>query len=508
MLAANIMMRDRKQQEKMTAVHVREKPVNGVWYSLASPLLVFIDMFALLIAIGAAYIIRTFVLARIFKQVFLTDLSPGTMHNLWYLPIMLIVFMMHEGLYHKRLSIWVETEKITKACFLAMIFSMSVLYLAKLGGQISRPLVMLTWVLSVITIPLVRYFGKVLLSRVGLWNKPILVVGAGKTGEIVVQALAREHTLGYKVIGFLDDDPVKRKQGIEYNGHINYVLGSFDDAPRVIKEYKINDIIIATPGLPASQLVMLTNKLQQYVSNVMLVPDLFGIALNGIETQYFFYEQTLLLQIKNNLRSALNRGIKRLFDLVTGSILMALCLPVMIIIGFLIKLDSKGPVLFSHKRIGQNGDLFVCYKFRTMYENGDKLLKRYLKVNPEVKSEWETYAKLKTNDPRVTRVGAVLRAFSLDELPQLVNVLTGAMSLVGPRPYLPRENQKIGDWAKDILITKPGITGLWQVSGRNDIDFKGRLQLDVWYVRNWSLWLDMVLLAKTVKTVIKKEGAY
>lgn len=497
-----------KWQEEMLAVHAQKKSINTVWYGLATPLLMIVDLLGLSVAVGTAYMTRSFILARLFRQIFITDLTPGIMQNLWYLPILLIIFMMHEGLYHKRLSFWIEAEKIIKACFLAMIFSMSILYLTKIGGQVSRPLIMLTWVASVVIIPLVRYFGKVLLGRVGIWNKPILVVGAGKTGEIVLQALTREHTIGYKIIGFLDDDLEKKGEIIKYNGQVIQVLGSFDDAPQVIKQYKINDIIVATPGLPSSRLVLLTNKLQQYVSNVMLVPDLFGIALNGIEAQYFFYEQTLLLQIKNNLKSALNRGIKRLFDLVIGSIIMALCLPFMIIIGISIKLDSKGSVFFSHKRIGQSGKLFVCYKFRTMHLNGNRLLKKYFKVNPEVKIQWETYAKIKGNDPRVTRVGSVLRSFSLDELPQLINVLKGNMSLVGPRPYLPRENEKIGDWAKDIHITKPGITGLWQVSGRNDIDFQGRMQLDVWYVRNWSLWLDIILLVKTIKVVICRDGAY
>ncbi|PMP89287.1 MAG: undecaprenyl-phosphate galactose phosphotransferase WbaP, partial [Desulfurella sp.] len=165
-------------------------------------------------------------------------------------------------------------------------------------------------------------------------------------------------------------------------------------------------------------------------------------------------------------------------------------------------------VFYVSKRLGQNGKLFNFLKFRTMYKDNDRLLKEYLSKNKEARLEWEKYQKLKNFDPRVTRIGRFLRKTSLDELPQIINVLFGQMSLVGPRPYLPQELEKIGDSINTILLTKPGITGLWQVSGRNELDFQTRVDLDCFYVTNWSLWFDIVILLKTIYAVLKQKGAY
>lgn len=215
----------------------------------------------------------------------------------------------------------------------------------------------------------------------------------------------------------------------------------------------------------------------------------------------------ILLGIKNNLAKKTNRRIKRLFDLLVGLIICILILPILIIVSIAIKLDSKGPVFFNAKRIGKNGKLFKCYKFRSMHQNADELLKQYLNKNPEQRVEWNKFQKLKGNDIRVTKVGQFIRKYSLDELPQIFNVLKGDMSLVGPRPYLPREQELMKSFYNIIITTVPGITGYWQVSGRSDVTFKGRLKMDNWYVRNWSIWIDIVLLIKTIKVVFGGKGA-
>ena len=178
------------------------------------------------------------------------------------------------------------------------------------------------------------------------------------------------------------------------------------------------------------------------------------------------------------------------------------------VIAIFIKLDSRGPVIFKQKRIGKDGKPIYIYKFRTMYVNAEEKLKKLLKDNPDLRSEWEQSRKLK-NDPRVTRVGKILRKTSLDELPQIINILKGEMSFVGPRPVLQEELDKYyKEFARFYYIVKPGITGLWQVSGRNDIDYERRVKLDVFYITNWTLWLDIIILIKTFKVVLKKEGAY
>ncbi|AEF95436.1 Undecaprenyl-phosphate galactose phosphotransferase, WbaP [Desulfotomaculum nigrificans CO-1-SRB] len=498
------------QQVEKTAYQNSRAPImiSNARTLLAIPALIIIDILAIIFSLLMACIMRTYILPSLLPGAFKMRLLASTLENLWWLPIILIICMAYEELYQKRLPYWKEVEKILRACTLAIVFTIAWLYLAKQSAEMSRTLVVISWATTIILIPLFRYWGKLTLIKTKIWNRPVIIVGAGKTGELITNALNREKTMGYSVIGYLDDN-----QSITCLPHPGTqkpipVLGSFDDAEKIIATTGVQEVIVAAPGLPAQKLVELTNRLQPLVNNVMLIPDLFGLSMNGIEVEYFFDEQVLLLYVKNKLKSNLNRFIKRMFDLIAGSLLLVLTLPIMIIITAAIRLDSKGPAFFKQERMGQKGCQFTCYKFRTMYIEGDKILKRYLQSNPKAREEWQVFNKLKEYDPRVTRVGAILRRFSLDELPQLINVILGDMSLVGPRPYLPRERKQMGNWAPDIHVAKPGITGLWQVSGRNQIEFEGRLKLDTWYVRNWSLWLDVVLLLKTIKVVLRREGAY
>ncbi|AEG61877.1 sugar transferase [Desulforamulus ruminis] len=472
------------------------------------PCLILLDAVAIGTSLLIAYLTRIYALPWLLPGVFKPELLENTLQNLGWLPFTIIACMAYEDLYQKRMPFWKEVEKILKASTLAVIFSISLLYLAKMTGEISRTLVMITWLVTIVLIPTFRYFGKLFLIKMRIWSKPVLIIGAGKTGELILRAFTREDTMGYKIIGFLDDN--KEINGLVHprSKEIIPKLGTFDEAESIILASGVQEVIVAAPGLPAKNLVELTNRIQPLVNNVMLVPDLFGISMNGIEVEYFFDEQALLLNVKNKLKSNLNKSIKRAFDIMTGSIMSLLCMPIMFVMAAAIKIDSKGPVFFAQERLGQNGAAFTCYKFRTMYIDGDKVLKKYLRTNQQAKKQWQTFNKLKDYDPRVTKIGSLLRRFSLDELPQLINVIMGDMSLVGPRPYLPRERKQMGNWIYDIHVAKPGITGLWQVSGRNEIEFEGRLKLDTWYVRNWSLWLDIILLIKTIRVVLRKEGAY
>jgi len=208
----------------------------------------------------------------------------------------------------------------------------------------------------------------------------------------------------------------------------------------------------------------------------------------------------------NFLKKKLLFFIKSLLDILLAILLFPIFIVFHIIISILIRFESNGAVIFKQRRIGKNGKIFICYKYRTMYENGDKILKEYLKKHPEEVEYYKKYHKYK-KDPRITKIGKFLRVTSLDELPQIINVLKGEMSFVGPRPYLPEEIKKIGDDKEIIFSVKPGITGLWQVSGRNNLTFKNRIELDKQYVKNWSLWKDFVILIKTVKVVFLKVGA-
>ena len=198
--------------------------------------------------------------------------------------------------------------------------------------------------------------------------------------------------------------------------------------------------------------------------------------------------------------------IKRIFDLVTASLILISTAPLFAVFGWRISRDG-GSVFFSHERIGRHGKPFHCYKFRTMVENADEVLETTLRTDEQARCEWERDYKLK-KDPRITSIGRILRSTSLDELPQLFNVLRGEMSLVGPRPVVQDELERYGEQLDLYLETWPGMTGLWQISGRNDTNYGKRVSLDAWYARNWSLWYDIVILIKTIPVLFQRRGAY
>jgi len=209
-----------------------------------------------------------------------------------------------------------------------------------------------------------------------------------------------------------------------------------------------------------------------------------------------------------NLTKPWNMWIKRGFEFVLGLILLLLALPFMGLIAWLIRRETLGPAFYIHNRLGRGGQVFLCYKFRTMYQDGEKRLIDHIESEPNARWEWEVYRKLKLNDPRVTPVGRVLRRWSLDELPQLVNVLRGEMSFIGPRPYLPEERDLAGWELETIFRVQPGMTGLWQVSGRNDVPFEERVRMEAWYVENRSFRLDLSIAVRTVWAVLEKRRAY
>jgi undecaprenyl-phosphate galactose phosphotransferase len=327
---------------------------------------------------------------------------------------------------------------------------------------------------------------------------------AGKAGVETAKGINSDIHLGYQVIGFLDDDENIDKQ-ISIDGASYKVFGKVRHFRKFVKHLGISTVIIAMPSLSVERLSALTNEIQKFTKSVLLIPDIKGVALTNTELYHLFVQQLFLLKINNNLKSPSNRFVKKTFDIIVSVLLLPLLLPFIGILGLLIKLDSPGPVFYGHTRIGRRGKPFRVYKFRSMYRDSRERLNKILRADPGAKQEWETYFKLK-NDPRITRMGNFLRSTSLDELPQIFNVLRGEMSLVGPRPVLQDE---ITQYYKECVdyyhMVRPGITGLWQVSGRNNVDYDVRVRLDSWYVLNWSVWLDIVILFKTIRVVLKKK---
>lgn len=265
--------------------------------------------------------------------------------------------------------------------------------------------------------------------------------------------------------------------------------------------------MIAIPYLEQTKKQEIIHRVQPLVRNICIIPSLSAIPMGGADLETFFDEKFMLIRIRNNLARDINKLIKLIFDLIVGLLICIPVIPIIIACAIWVKLDSKGPIFYNAKRIGKNGKEFTCYKFRSMYTNGDELLTQYLAENPVAKKEWDEFQKLHDFDPRVTKAGKIMRKTSLDELPQILNVLKGEMSLVGPRPYLPREKEMMGHFYNIIISTVPGITGYWQVNGRSDVTFEGRLRMDDWYIRNWSVWIDIILLIKTIKAVFCSKGA-
>ena len=468
--------------------------------------LLFLDIAAFYCSLLSAYYVRT-LLDVLYPHVFPVQLELSFFLRIWWLPVIFLLFIAYERLYVKKLPFWDETKELLKAISASTIAILAIITLGKMVGEISRLTVLFLWGFGLVFFPLFRLTGKKVLYAAGLWKDNVIIIGAGSAGLQTAKGITADIHLGYHVIGFLDDDEQIGKQ-VSVGGRTYRIFGKIRHFRKFVRLLNISTVIIAIPSLSNEKLSELTNEIQQYTKSVLLVPDVKGVALTNTELYHLFMEQLFLLKINNNLKSPFNRFVKRCFDLLLSLLLLPILIPVIAFLALLIRLDSPGPVFHIEGRFGKGKSIFNCIKFRTMFLNNEELLDAYLKTNPDAAGEWREYKKLKGPDPRVTGIGAFLRKTSLDELPQIFNVLKGQMSLVGSRPYLPREEKDMVFYIDMILLTPPGITGLWQVSGRNRLTFDDRLRLDAWYVLNWSVWLDLVILFKTVKVVINKEGAY
>jgi undecaprenyl-phosphate galactose phosphotransferase len=468
--------------------------------------LLFLDIAAFYCSLLSAYYVRA-LLDVLYPHVFPVQLALPFFLRIWWLPVVFIAFIAYERLYIRKLPFWDETKELLKAVSASTVAILSIITLGKISGDLSRLTVLFHWCFSIFFFPLFRLFGKKFLYSLGLWKDNVVIIGAGSAGLETAKGINADIHLGYNVIGFLDDDEHIGKH-VSVGGRTYRVFGKIRHFKKFVRLLDVSTVIIAIPSLSNEKLSELTNEIQKYTKSVLLVPDVKGVALTNTELYHLFMEQLFLLKINNNLKSPFNRFVKRCFDLLLSILLLPILLPVIAFLTLLIKLDSPGPAFHIEGRFGKGKTLFNCIKFRTMFLNNEELLDAYLKTHPEAAAEWREYKKLKGPDPRVTKIGAFLRKTSLDELPQIINVLKGQMSLVGSRPYLPREEKDMVFYIDMILLTPPGITGLWQVSGRNKLTFDDRLRLDAWYVLNWSVWLDLVILFKTVKVVLNKEGAY
>jgi len=387
--------------------------------------------------------------------------------------VIFIIFalMYYEKIYTLRYDFWQETKMVLKSLVLAYFIVLALLALSKTALEYSRLFITLYFALSMIIIPIVKRYGKKLIYAFSFFKKKVLIVG--------------------------DDDQIEifKKEFTD-----NWYLGMECD------KRKYDTVIISSKDMTLDRINEKITKYLDKKSSVYVVPYVTDINFANSNIMEYSNIRYNTIQIENKLLIKRNIWIKHAFDFFVTLMIVPFFLVVHLIISLAIKLDSKGAVFFKQHRLGKNDVDFLCYKYRTMHENSDELLQKYLKDNPDEVDYYDKYHKYQ-NDPRITRIGRILRTSSLDELAQVINILKGEMSLVGPRPYMINESDKLGDNQHFILKVSPGITGLWQVSGRNDLTFKERNELEIWYIKNWSLWADFVILIKTIKVVFGKVGA-
>ncbi|MFZ2488120.1 MAG: undecaprenyl-phosphate glucose phosphotransferase [Anaerolineae bacterium] len=325
----------------------------------------------------------------------------------------------------------------------------------------------------------------------------VLIVGSGETGLTVMRNLMAQPELGFQVIGFVDDDPERGSTNI---GRFR-ALGNTANLASILKNQQVDRVIIALPWQQRRQILAIANQASRANVRPMIVPDLFQVSLSRVDMQNV--AGIPMLTPHDEQLTLSERLFKRGMDVIGAAVGLLLLSPLLGLIALAIRLDSAGPVIFKQPRVGRDGVLFDVFKFRTMVKNADQMKDQLRHLNEAAGPMFKI-----RNDPRITHVGRFLRRTSLDEFPQLWNVLRGDMSLVGPRPALPDEVADYADWHRRRLGTAPGITGLWQVSGRSDLTFEEMVLLDIYYIENWSPFLDISILLRTIPRVLAGSGAY
>lgn len=411
-----------------------------------------------------------------------------------------------KGHYSKRKPFANEIKDVLTVTMTLALVDAALLFLAK--WQFSRAAILVNWTLTPLVIVLLRWTLKKALISIGGWVRPMVIIGYGENAIETALAFKDESMMGMRLAAFLVPHglPKLDQQIMDRNGHAVPSISLGRDPIQLLAQLGNPHVVLALEpgGIEAQQELIV--QLNRHSREIQIVPALRGLPLYGMEANHFFAHEVLLLTMRNNLARRFPRLVKRCFDLTVAASVLLLASPVFLFIAARVAATGR-PIFFGHTRIGQHNKPFPCYKFRTMAPNAQELLTELLATDPEARAEWERDFKLK-NDPRITSIGRFLRRTSLDEIPQLWNVLTGEMSLVGPRPVVTAELERYGSQVDFYLEAKPGITGLWQISGRNDVTYDTRVYLDAWYVKNWSLYNDIVILFKTVKVIFRAEGAY
>jgi len=427
------------------------------------------------------------------------DLETVTLSFYVYLMVLLIwavVFQMFSVYDPKRtLRLVDELQQLVLAVFMSTLGLAGALYFS--FRDISRLQVIYFFGLDLALLLGLRVLLRLLFHFQGERRhhvRRVLVVGAGQVGQEVA-AMIREYAwAGLELVGYLDGASLERGNGLP-------VLGGLEDAQRLVREWQIDEVVVTLPLHDHEHLAAVTYALQEVPVNIRVVPDYFNLVFLRARVEDLCGMP--LITLREPALTEFQRVVKRAFDLVLGTVLLVASLPLMAFIALAIKLDSPGPIIFRHQRVGENGKLFLMYKFRSMVEGADERREEVIGHAPD-----GTIVHKRPDDPRVTRVGRFIRAFSLDEMPQLFNVLRGEMSMVGPRPEIPWLVEQYEKWQRKRFAVPPGITGWWQVNGRADKLMHAHTEEDLFYIKNYSLLLDLQILWRTVGAVLKRKGAY
>ena len=423
-----------------------------------------IDVFGIWLSFGIAVIFKNL----LYGHNLLLDITKYQGLVSSYLIMVFLLF--YQGVYTRRYDFWHESRILAKSCFFTFLLSFAFLASIKINYDFSRISLFFSFTIMAAILPILKLVTKEILYRLGMWQKKAKIIGENNDFELQIFS---NHYLGY----------------IKTND----------------ESYK--SLFIGEVGIDASNLNKLIEQNIKENKEIMFSPILQGYDFTQAHIYNIFNSRISLIALQNSLKNRLKTTLKRALDIFLIILALPLLIIIFSIIALIIKLqEPNGRVFFSHKRMGFEGKPFGCLKFRSMKENSDEILRQYLKENPQENLYFEKYHKYE-KDPRITKFGNFIRKTSLDELPQLINVLKGEMSIVGPRPCAEYERKDMGEFADLILAVKPGITGIWQVSGRSDVDFATRAKMDAWYMKNWSIWYDIVIIIKTFGVVLSRKGA-
>ncbi len=421
--------------------------------------------------------------------------DPGSHYFLKYIwmgGVYLLAYAYYR-LLSKRMVMSMEFMYIQKANFLALIIITLIIFASRSSVAYSRSIVLLYFGLNLF-MPIGVYLLKRKFMQFDRFRENILVICDKEGEEDVNNWFVKDNSFGFNIYHRVICDDVMDEEAQRK------IFG-------LIESYSYYAVVVSLNNEETDKTFQIVNNILHHISRVYVLPKISKLPLTNSEFFNSINHKGMALYIKNKLLHEGEIGIKALFDKILSIVLFILFLPVLILLYVVVYISTKGDPIYKQKRIGKDGKSFNIYKFRTMRVDADKMLEEILENDPLKKAQWEKEFKLK-DDPRITKIGRFLRKTSLDELPQLYNVFQGKMSLVGPRPIIKDEIAKYGEFFDYFSAVKPGITGLWQVSGRNDISYEERVRLDVWYVRNWSMELDIMILVKTAAIVLLRKGSY